>query len=264
MKLGVFDSGLGGLIITKAIRESLPKVDLFYYGDTLHLPYGNRSHEAIYKYTKASMTYMFGNDCQLIVMACNTASAAALRRLQQNWLGDAWPGRNIIGVVVPTLETALDLGHNKLGLIGTNYIVESEVYKEELQKLNPGISLQSIATPLLVPLIENNGEPWLKDVLKSYLDQLKGIECLLLGCTHYASLKNHVRELMGENITVLSQDELIPPKLMDYLGRHPEHNDKIGKNGNSEFWVSDLTTGYLNAAQHLYGGDIQIQQAVKP
>lgn len=261
MKLGVFDSGLGGLIITKAIREFLPDIDLFYYGDTLHLPYGNRSSEAIYKYTKAAMSFMFENDCQLIVMACNTASAATLRRLQQTWLTKAWPGRNIIGVVVPTLEAALDQGYKNLGLIGTNFIVGSEIYKEELQKINPEISLQSIATPLLVPLIENQGEPWLKNVLKSYLDQLNDIECLLLGCTHYASLKNHVSDIIGEDVEVLSQDDLIPPKLMSYLKRHPEHDDKIGKNGQGEFWVSDLTYGYMDAAQRLYGDDIQVQKA---
>src|SRR5688572_21270631 len=106
MKLGIFDSGLGGLVITKAIRDRLPDIDIMYFGDTLHLPYGNRSEEAIYMYTQRAMNFMFAQGCALIIVACNTASATALRRLQQAWLKDAWPDRNIIGVVVPTLEAA--------------------------------------------------------------------------------------------------------------------------------------------------------------
>lgn len=261
MKLGVFDSGLGGLIITKAIRQTLPDIDILYYGDTLHLPYGNRSTDAIYRYTQAAMDHMFKQDCQLIVMACNTASAAALRKLQQTWIQDAWTGRNIIGVVVPTLETAIDHGYTKLGLIGTNYIVSSGIYAEELSKLNPNITLESIATPLLVPLIENNGDAWIKGVLKSYLEQFEHkFECLILGCTHYASLKPHLKELLGNEFPILSQDDLIPPKLSEYLRRHREYNDPITKTSAIKFYVSDLTPGYEQAAKKLYSPEIHIQK----
>ena len=171
MKLGIFDSGLGGLVIAKAVRAVMPDVDILYYGDTLHLPYGNRSDETIYQYTKAAMEWMFARDCTLIVVACNTASAAALRRMQQTWLPtlEFDTPRNIIGVVVPTLEEALDRGHHKLGLIATNYLIGSNVYGDELSKINPKISMHQAATPLLVSLLENKGEQWIPDVLKHYL-----------------------------------------------------------------------------------------------
>ena len=260
MKLGIFDSGLGGLVIARSIREALPDIDMLYYGDTLHLPYGNRSDAAIIEYTKRAMVVMFERDCQLIVMACNTASAAALRYLQQNWLQEHYPGRNIIGVVVPTLEEAVERGHRRLGLIATNYIVGSGIYKDELKKLAPEIQLFQAATPLLVPLIENGGRQWTGEVLAHYLAPLmdEGIECLMLGCTHYPALKDEVREVVGPNVSLLSQDDLIPSKLTSYLKRHPEYSDKIGINSFYEFYVSDLTDHYLNAARRIYGDDIEV------
>jgi glutamate racemase len=262
MKLGIFDSGLGGLTIARAVYEALPELDMLYYGDTLHVPYGNRSDEAIYGYTRASMELMFEKGCQLIVMACNTASAAALRRLQQTWLPESYPGRNIIGVVVPTLEAAIDEGFSNLGLIGTNYIIRSEIFKTELQKINPAIRIHQVATPLLVPLIENDGGAWVEDVLASYVNPLldQRIECLILGCTHYASIKVQAQKVCGPYVRILSQDDLIPAKLRDYLDRHAEYADAIGKSGKAEFFVSDLTESYLKGARQIYGKDIEVVQ----
>ncbi len=262
MKLGIFDSGLGGLVIAKAVRERLPHHDLLYYGDTLHVPYGNRSNDAIYEYTKRAMIAMFEKDCGLIVMACNTASAAALRRLQQEWLPEAYPGRNIIGVIVPTLEAALDQGYKSLGLIGTNYIIRSNVFHEELIKIDPAIRMSQKATPLLVPLIENDGLKWAPDILKDYLEPLlaEDIECLILGCTHYPALKDIIRDIIGDQVALLSQDELIPEKLADYLERHPEYDSAISKSGKGEFYVSDLTENYMSAARRIYGSDIKVEQ----
>lgn len=262
MKLGIFDSGLGGLLITRAVHKKMPELDIVYYGDTLHLPYGNRSDEAIYTYTRRSMEFLFSQDCNLIVVACNTASATALRRLQQTWLPDAYPGRNIIGVVVPTLETALEHGYKRLGLIGTNFLVRSNVYQEELQKIDPAIRIHQAATPLLVPLIENDGGKWVEDILRHYLAPLleKSIECLLLGCTHYPFLKNEIQKIAGD-IELISQDEIIPVKLKDYLARHPEYTSKISKNGKVEFFVSDLTDNYLKSAHAIYGEPIEVMKA---
>lgn len=263
MKLGVFDSGLGGLLITKAIRNHMPDIDLMYFGDTLHLPYGNRSDEAIYEYTRQSMDYMFKQDCKLIVLACNTASANALRRLQQTWLQKSWPGRNIIGVVVPTLETAIERGYKNLGVIGTNYMMRSNVYKEELSKINPDIKITQTATPLLVPLIENDGIPWAESVLKHYLSPMlgNGIQCLILGCTHYPFLRQQIAEITGPEIELIAQDDIIPAKLKNYLERHPEYSNAIGRNGITEFHVSDLTDNYYKAARTIYGDDIQVEKA---
>jgi glutamate racemase len=262
MKLGIFDSGLGGLLITKAVREHIPDIDIVYLGDTLHVPYGNRSDAAIYMYTQNAMQFLFDQGCNLIVNACNTSSAASLRKMQQEWLPKKHPGKNIIGVVVPTLEAALDGGHKKLGLIGTNYIIKSEVYPEELKKLDPVITIRQQATPLLVPLIENDGMQWTDDVLKHYLDPMleEGIECLILGCTHYPFLKSHVKELIG-NVALLSQDDVIPAKLASYLSRHPEYSGAMSKKSGMEFFVSDVTDNYRKAARTLYGQDIDIRKA---
>ncbi len=262
MKLGLFDSGLGGLLITRAVRDHLPDLDILYYGDTLHLPYGNRSDEAIYHYTVAAMDHMFAQDCALIVVACNTASAACLRRLQQEYLPRAWPERNIIGVVVPMLEAATQRGYKHLGLIGTNYSVSSKIFEEELQKINPDMVLEQVATPLLVPLIEHDGLEWAEDILRSYLANmsLDQIEGLILGCTHYPYLKPVLRDILGENVDILSQDDIIPEKLADYLQRHPEYSDKIARNGNISFQVSDLTFNYIQTAHKIYGEAIEVVQ----
>lgn len=263
MKLGVFDSGLGGLLITKAIRKHMPDIDLMYFGDTLHLPYGNRSDEAIYEYTRHSMDYLFQQDCKLIVLACNTASANALRRLQQTWLQKAWPGRNIIGVVVPTLETAIERGYKNLGVIGTNYMMRSNVYQEELRKINPALTIHQVPTPLLVPLIENDGLPWAESVLVHYLSSMlkERVECIILGCTHYPFLREQIAKIAGPDVDLIAQDDIIPAKLEHYLQRHPEYNNDIGRNGITEFHVSDLTDNYYKAARVIYGNDILVEKA---
>jgi glutamate racemase len=260
MKLGVFDSGLGGLLMTRAIRDALPDIDILYFGDTLHLPYGNRSDEAIYGYTVRAMDAMFAQGCQLIVIACNTVSAVALRRLQQEYLPDRWAGRNIIGIVVPTLEAALGSGHKRLGLIATHAIVRSCIYEQELRKIDDTISLQAVATPLLVPLIENGGEPWVKDVLAHYLAAFDkdDLDALILGCTHYPRVREQIQAVLGEDVALISQDDILPEKLRDYLARHPEYSDFIGKNGQTGFFVSDLTDNYIKAAHSLYGTPIEI------
>lgn len=263
MKLGIFDSGLGGLLIAKSIREYLPDIDIIYFGDTLHLPYGNRSKETIYEYSKRGVEFLFAQDCNLIITACNTISASALRTLQQDYLPTSqYSGRRILGVVVPTLECARDDGYKRLGLIATNYTVHSNVYEDELQKLEQGIQIFQTQTPLLVPLIEHEGMPWVPSVLEHYLHPLLGndIECLILGCTHYPFLKDEIRRIIGADIALLTQDEIIPQKLNEYLGRHPELADKITRRGGAEFLVSDITDSYKKTAYKIYGEVIDIEQ----
>lgn len=263
MKLGVFDSGLGGIMIARAIRDRLPDIDMVYLGDTLHMPYGSRSEDAIFRYSRNAMEHLFDqHDCQLIIMACNTASASALRKLQQTYLPKAYPERRILGVVVPTIEYVLERGHTKLGLIGTDYTVQSNVYREELGKINSDIQIEQVNTPLLVPLIEHNGMQWVEDVLDRYLSPLveKGIEALILSCTHYTCLKDIIRARYG--FEVFSQDEMIPEKLDDYLGRHPEIESLIGKNTSSEFYVSDLTDSYTENAMSYYGESLTLRHTV--
>ena len=261
MKLGVFDSGLGGIMVARALREALPDIDMVYLGDTLHVPYGNRSEATIYAYTKGCMDYLLDKeDCQLVIMACNTASASALRKLQQGWLAETYPERRILGVIVPTIEYALDRGYTKIGLIGTDYTVHSNVYEEELQKINPAIEIVQVNTPLLVPLIEHDGMQWVNDILDHYIEPLiaQGIDALILSCTHYICLKDLIRRRYG--LDVLSQDEIIPVKLQDYLNRHPESNDILGRNSEEMFGVTDLTPNYTAKASGFYGRDIKLEQ----
>ena len=262
MKLGIFDSGLGGLLIAKSIREQLPDINILYFGDTLHLPYGNRSSEAIYEYSKRAIEFLFAQDCNLIITACNTVSASALRRLQQQYLPSSpYAQRRILGVVVPTLETAIDLGFKRLGVIATNYTIESGIYPDELQKIDPEIEIIQKNTPLLVPLIENSGAQWIPPVLEHYLKPMvnDGIECLILGCTHFPFIKNDINKIIGKDVSLISQDSIIPKKLIDYLRRHPEINEKIRHDGSSEFLVSDVTSSYTQAAKHIYQSHINIE-----
>lgn len=263
MKIGIFDSGLGGLLITRAIRDALPEHDLVYLGDTLHVPYGRRSPEAVYDLSKRIVDYLFKEqDCQLIIMACNTASAAALRRLQQGYLLEQYPDRRILGVVVPTLETALDMGHERIGLLGTESLIQLDVYQQELSKLNPDVKIYGQAAPLLVPMIEHEGTQWIEPVLENYLSPLReqNIQSLILGCTHYPYLKEHIRTALGEEITLISQDEIIPAKLTDYLNRHPESDEKIEKNGKTSFLLTDITDSYPSIAQEIYGADVLLEK----
>ncbi len=264
MKLGIFDSGLGGLIIAKAVRDAIPDIDMLYYGDTLHVPYGSRSRQAIHDYTLRAVKDMFVMDCGLIIVACNTASAAALRQIQQEYLPSSpYHERRILGVVVPTLEEAIERGHERIGLLATRYISDSGIYREELNKINPAIKLFTQGSPLLVPLIENGGMKWVKPILSEYLEPLlrQNVDCILLGCTHYPYLKNIIRDLIGNDIDILSQDETIPAKISDYLARHSEIEEKLDRQGQSVFYATDITESYREAAERIYGEAIPLIKA---
>lgn len=253
MKIGIFDSGLGGLLIGKAIRERLPQYDYAYYGDTLHLPYGRRSADAIYGYTEEAVRFLFEKEnCQIVVVACNTASVAALRKLQQGWLARHYPDRRVLGVVVPMLEAAIESKAKRIGLIGTDFTIESRVYDEELRKIDPEVEIVAKATPLLVPLIENGGEPWLSSVLQFYLQPIldKQADSLILGCTHYGLLKHHVQAL-APKLKIFSQDEIIPERLDDYLTRHPEMEKLLSRGGAISLYMTDVTPSYERSARDL-------------
>jgi len=259
MKLGIFDSGLGGILIAKAIDAKFPDIDKIYLGDTLNLPYGSRSEEAIYQASKRCVDRLFAQDCQLIIMACNTASARALRRLQQNYLPRYYPERRILGVVVPTIEEAIDRGYRKLAVIGTNYTIGARIYSHELNKIDPDVEIVEKRTPLLVPLIENDGEQYLDQILDDYLAFMKDVDfdALVLGCTHYIHLKERIRARY--DFDVISQDDIIPDKLVSYFERHPEINEKFSRNSCFDFYVTDLTDSYMRNSSALFGRDIDLK-----
>lgn len=267
MKIGLFDSGLGGLIITKSIINKMPEYDFAYIGDTAHVPYGSRSKETIYKFTKNCIDYLFKvQNCKLIIIACNTASIAGLRRLQQEYLPANYPDRRILGVVIPTIETIIEKKYNSIGLLATNGTVASDVFGQELRKLNKNIHLYSTPAPLLVPLIENNGDKFALPIIKEYVKSFENtdIEGIILGCTHYPHYKDLIKKeaelLLKRNIDIISQDEIIPQKIQSYLQRHPEIAKDLTKTSSRFFGITDMTDSYIQQAFSIFGDKIDISQ----
>ncbi|MFC1656363.1 glutamate racemase [Patescibacteria group bacterium] len=262
MKIGIFDSGLGGLIVTKGLIDNLGDYDYIYYGDTARVPYGNRSQDTIYKFTKEAVEYLFAQDCKLVILACNTASTEALRRTQKEYLIAKYPDRKVLGVVIPTVEVAVETTKNKkIGVIGTISTINSQSFVREINKLDSEIEVFQNSTPLLVPLIENRGKKWAKPILKEYLKALtnKDIDTLILGCTHYPAYKQMTQEIVGDKIQIISQDELIADKLQNYLKRHPEIEKDLDKNSKREFLVTDLTENIQDLAQELFGKKVNLK-----
>ncbi|MCL5666692.1 MAG: glutamate racemase [Patescibacteria group bacterium] len=260
MKIGIFDSGLGGLVITKAVINRLPQYDYVYLGDTKRVPYGNRSPETVYEFAKAAVNFLFQQDCLLVILACNTASALALRKIQQEFMPKNYPGRRILGVIIPTVE-ALGEQSRKVGILGTAGTVKAKIYNSEINKIYPNTKVISQAAPLLVPLIENNGLKWAGGILESYLEPLKkaGVDNIILGCTHYPILKTKIKKLAGKKIKINSQDEIVPEKLADYLRRHAEIAEKLSRRKRRLFLVTDKNTNFNEVAGQLFGKKIKFK-----
>jgi len=224
MKIGIFDSGLGGLIVTKAIRKAMPEYDYIYLGDTKRVPYGNRSHETVFEFTKQAVDHLFKKEnCGIVIIACNTASARALRQIQQEYLPKNFPvsasglERNVLGVLIPTAE---DCGkYNKVGIIGTNGTIVSNAFPQEIEKINSKTKVFQNPAPMLVPLAEEGEKILAKPFLIKYLKSLmaKTVDAIALGCTHYPFFKSEIRKIVGPKIKVISQDEIIPKKLKEYF-----------------------------------------------
>jgi glutamate racemase len=261
-KIGVFDSGLGGLFIANAIRRRLPAYDYLYLGDTLNLPYGRRSDAQIYDLSERAMRFLFAKNCDLVVMACNTASAAALRKLQQEFLVAEFPEKRILGVIVPTLESAIAHGAKRIGLIGTERTVHSKIYEMELQKINPDVAFFARSTPLLVPLIEHHGEKYLDAVLADYLAPLMAerVQSLILGCTHYVALKKTIQKLWPD-VHLIAQDDIIPEKLNDYLLRHSEMEVRLSKTSTLEIFATDANESFSANIRDMMSQDTPVRHA---
>lgn len=262
MKIGIFDSGLGGLLITRALTERLPEYDYIYLGDTARVPYGNRSQETIYEFTRQAVKYLFDQDCALVILACNTASAEALRRIQREYLPSQYPDRRVLGVLIPAAEEAVRVTQGgKIGVLGTNSTVNSGAFDREIHKLAPAAEVYQQAAPLLVPLIENDGTKWASPIVDEYLAPLlrANIDTLVLGCTHYPILKEMFRSKVGERVHVICQDEIIPAKLEDYLQRHPEFKTRLSKSSNRTYFVTDQTESTQKLARQLFGAEISLR-----
>ena len=251
MKIGVFDSGLGGLVITKAFIKHLPQFDYFYYGDSLHLPYGEKTSGQILKYTLQSIRYMIAQNCKIIIIACNTATSIALRYIQQRFLPEYAPDIKVLGVVIPTVEVAAETNLQNVGVVATSATVRSHIYRTELHKINPNLNVIELAAPELVPLIENNNFEYVEDFVREYCNSFQDCGSLILGCTHYPLLKDIFRKYLP-NVKIVSQDELIAPKLKDYLTRHTEIYSCLGQNKLRDFRVSSLNKHSQKVAQNLF------------
>ncbi len=256
--IGVFDSGFGGLTILQSFIRKLPDYDFTYLGDNARTPYGNKSLDVIYAYTRQAVDFLFRADARLIILACNTASAKALRKIQQEWLPLHYPDRRVLGVAIPLAEAAVEVSrYGRIGVIGTRATIESRVYEQELLKLVPDLKIYSRPCPLLVPLVEEDwvGKPETNMILKKCLRPLKNchVDTLILGCTHYPFLKKDIERIMGKNCHVLDAPGIVGHKLVQYLQRHPEMEEMIQKNGQRKFYTTDNAERFSDFGRKFLG-----------
>lgn len=253
MKIGVFDSGLGGLVVTKAFINALPEYDYVYYGDTEHLPYGEKTSGQILSYTIEAIKFLISQNCGLIIIACNTATSIALRYLQQRFIPSFAPDVKVLGVVIPTVEEALLDNAQKVGVVATNATVRSHIYEQELHKIKPDLEVREIAAPELVPFIEADNFAEAKKAALGYAKKFEDVDSLILGCTHYPLLKEYFREALPK-VRIISQDELMGAKLANYLERHIEIDICLSRNRDYKFLVSNWNEHYQKVAAMLFPG----------
>jgi glutamate racemase len=260
-KIGVFDSGFGGLTVLRGIRKILPEYDYIYLCDTARAPYGTRSRNVIYKFTEQAVGYLFNQGCELIVLACNTASSEALRKIQQEYLPKHYPEKRVLGVVIPTCEKAVDSGYKKIGVMATNSTVESGSYVREIKKLDESADIIQVPCPLLVPIIESGdiNQRVLSIVLSDYLDHIKNkTEVIILGCTHYEIIEKQIKDAAGD-ILVIPQSGFVAEKLKDYLGRHPEIEQKLSRRGSVDYRSTDITEKFKIFAEEILSEEIAVK-----
>jgi glutamate racemase len=261
--IGIFDSGYGGLTVMKSIVKTLPQYDYLYLGDNARAPYGPRSFESIYQYTLECVKYLFDQSCSLIILACNTASAKALRTIQQKDLPNIAPNKRVLGVIRPTAELIGNLTQtNAIGVLGTNGTVQSQSYVIEINKLFPEVQVFQEACPMWVPLIENGeynnvgANYFIKKNIDHLLSASKNIDTLLLGCTHYPLLIETIKSMVSPTIQVVSQGEIVAKALADYLNRHPEIANKCSQNKARRFLTTDDTNDFDTHGSIFFGQKI--------
>ena len=261
--IGVFDSGFGGLTVLKSIVQELPEYDYLYLGDNARVPYGGRSERVVYEFTKQAVAFLFKQGCPLIIIACNTASAKALRRIQQEYLPKTYPERRVLGVVRPSVEEiAKRTLNNKVGLLATEMVVSSRAFTKEINKLNPSVEIFQQACPLLVPIVEAGEHDWegtdmiVKRYLGELFDQDSEIDTLLLACTHYPILYPTFERHVPSNVTILEQGPLVAKSLKDYLLRHPEIEKKLTTAATQVFLTTDISKRFDRIAHVFYGEPI--------
>lgn len=261
--IGIFDSGYGGLTILKDLVKALPEHDFIYLGDNARTPYGTRSYEVVLEYTLQAVKKLFEKGCHLVILACNTASAKALRTIQQKYLPLIDPNRRVLGVIRPSVEVVNQFTtSNHVGIFGTVGTIQSESYPIEINKFHPQITVTSEACPMWVPLVENEeadkegSDYFVKQHVRNLFSADPKIDTIILGCTHYPLLINKIQNYVPQNVKIISQGPLVANSLVDYLKRHHEMDSKLSKNGRVKFFTTE------NAAKFEASANIFLEDSV--
>ena len=267
--IGIFDSGYGGLTILHGIRQLLPEYDYLYLGDNARTPYGTRSFDVVYEFTRQAVQKLFEMGCHLVILGCNTASAKALRSIQQNDLPSWDADRRVLGVIRPTAEVIGLLTHNRhVGIFATEGTIKSESYNMEIQKLYPDIQVSGVACPFWVPLVEYNeaDSPGADYFVKKRIDQLlrldPQIDTVILGCTHYPLLLPKIHKYMPRGIRIIAQGEYVASSLQNYFQRHPDMEQRCTKNGQTRYLTTENPERFKEQAQIFLHEDIEVENVV--
>lgn len=262
--IGVFDSGYGGLTVLKEIENVLPEYDFLYLGDNARAPYGTRSFETVYEYTLQAVKTLFAQGCHLVVLACNTASAKALRTIQQKDLPKIAPHKRVLGVIRPTTELIGNYSKSGyVGVLGTSGTVSSGSYLVEIEKFFPNLHVYQQACPMWVPLIENNeienegADFFIKKYVEQLVEQEPKIDTIILGCTHYPIIVQKIKKYLPPHVQLVSQGPIVAASLKDYLVRHPELEKNCSKNSRRDFFTTDLPETFDKSATLFYGKEIK-------
>ena len=256
--IGIFDSGIGGLTFAKELNKQLPEYDFTYLGDQLRVPYGGRSEEAIQEFTEECINKLWDLDCKLIIIACNTASAEALRYLQMKYTD-----KKLLGILIPGVEKASE-APGSIGVVATKGTIATNAYPAEVEKRGQGQDVYQVATRLAVPFIEEGygKKPECRKILRNYVRPLKnaGVKKLVLGCTHYPLIEEVFQKIMGPQIEIINPGKEAAIKLVDYLQRHPEIESQLTKQGTRTFYTTDCPDYFTKQGQMFYGGSFQAKK----
>ena len=285
--IGIFDSGYGGLTILDGIRQRMPEYDYIYLGDNARAPYGTRSFDVVYEFTLQAVKKLFEMGCPLVILGCNTASAKALRSIQQKYLPTAAPDRRVLGVIRPTAEIVGELSHTKhIGVLATEGTIKSQSYNLEIEKLYPDCTVVGQACPMWVPLVENNefdkpgADYFVKDSLQKLLDQDPLIDTIILGCTHFPLLLDKINQQLSaltsqlstvngqlstvncqlSTIKVIPQGQYIATSLEDYLRRHPEMDERLSRGGTCQYLTTESATKFRESASLFLNEEVDVQR----
>jgi glutamate racemase len=263
--IGVFDSGFGGLNILRGLVRENPDYNYIYLGDTARAPYGSRSKDVIYNFTRQAVNFLFSKGCGLVILACYTVSSDALRKIQRNYLPQKYPGMKVLGVLVPMAEEAARLTkNNRVGILATEGTVKSGSFVREFKKINQKIKVFQQACPLLVPIVEagEHNSQAVEPIVLNYLKSVskKGIDSLILGCTHYGILKKQIKKAAGKKMKIISGEQVASKKLKIYFKRHPEIEKKLVKNKKIIFYTTDLTEKFSTLGSRFFGKKIKAKK----